>query len=135
MLQLTTFPNIAIAGAVRGHVQTLKDVTQNTPDTCMTVAVNALPIEQLRKLQDGLASNREDGRLKHLAKELFLADFTNIASGQRVLKICEDSIYTMTTIVFYTEFMNDDGSLAWDRFRKMVNKAVEDNVEARANAI
>ena len=70
-----------------------------------------------------------------MTKELFMAHFTTTTSGFRVLKICEDSMNTMTTVAFYTEFMNDDGSLAWDRYRKMVNKAIEDAVERNANAM
>ena len=136
MLQLATFANNPIAGAVRGHVLVLQTLNGNNPDNCVTLAVNALPLTQLRKLQDGFVStNREDGRLKVLAKELFAPDYTDLATGQRVLKICENAINTMTTIAFYTEFMDEEGGFAWDRFRKMVNKAVEDKVDAMARAM
>ena len=61
MLQLTTFPTVTIAVDVLANLNLMKTLTSNNPDDAMTIAVNALPIEKLRKLQDGFhVSNRED---------------------------------------------------------------------------
>ena len=60
MMQLTTYPNDNTAVEIHACVNALKILTDTNPSTGMTSAINALPIEQLRKLQDGFGSNRED---------------------------------------------------------------------------
>ena len=72
--------------------------------------------------------------MKALAKELFMTQFTTTTSGYRLMKICENSMNMMTSVAFYKEFMNDDGTLDWDKYRKVVNKSIEDAVDRRARA-
>ena len=60
MMQLTTYPNDKTAIEIHACVNALKILTDTNPSTGMTSVINALPIEQLRKLQDGFGSNRED---------------------------------------------------------------------------
>ena len=136
LLQLGTFQNSSIAKAVYEHVQVFKVLAQSQPDTCMTAGVGLLPIEQLRKLQDGFATNREEGRLKALAKELFSVDCAQLVAERRVLTICENAIQTSAAHAFFSEFMSEeDSSVAWDKFRKMVNKTIEDKVEENTGAL
>jgi len=136
LLQLGTFPNSSIAKAVYEHTRQFKGLVQLHPDTCMTQGVGSLPIEQVRKLQDGFATNREEGRLKALAKELYSVDCAQLVAERRVLTICENAIQTSAAHAFFSEFMSEeDSSVAWDKFRKMVNKTIEDKVEENTGAL
>ena len=72
--------------------------------------------------------------MKTLAKELFLIDMEQIDNNRKVMKVCDETITHATTLGFYSEFMSEDGGFLWDKFRKMVNKAVEDKVEAATTA-
>ena len=136
LLQLGTFPNSSIAKAVYEHTGQFKGTVQLHPDTCMTQGVGSLPIEQVRKLQDGFATNREEGRLKALAKELFSVDCAQLVAERRVLTICENAVQTSAAHAFFSEFMSEeDSSVNWGKFRKMVNKTVEEKVEENTGAL
>ena len=76
----------------------------------------------------------EDGRMKALAKELFTTQFITTSSGYRLMKICENSMNVITSVAFYKEFMNEDGTLDWDTYRKVVNKSIENAVDRMARA-
>jgi len=133
LLQLATFTQLPLSGVVHNKVRVIVNLTEGSPDECATFAVNALPLVQVRKLQTSFfANNRDDGRMRALAKELFATDMGALTDIRRVLNMCESAMTNAATLLFISQFVSEEGSYLWDLSRKMINKCVEDKVAAEA---
>ena len=103
----------------------VKAVIDASPDTCVTNLLSRMTTLELNKIQ-AFTNNKEDLRLKQVAKSLFSQQMTAVQHSSSVLKLSESLLQEVTNLAFFSEFMTDGCSLEWSRYSKCVSKAMLD---------
>ena len=115
MAALAAYPVLATA---MGHLNEFKN---NKQKDYIKILLGRLTDEQLDAIEKQ-TSNRDYIRISTLAKQLFLADMTQIEDTKRAMTTAEETIYKMVELSFLEDYMGDK-SIVWRLYQEQVSDA------------
>ena len=114
----------------------LQQFANNVHDQTVNQALAAMPLEKLRQLQSKLnQTHKEDNRLQDITKTVCTDVFARTQEMKEYIKVMENTAAALSTLAMYQGYLDDNGRMSWDGYRKMIEHHIEAKcVQAGAHA-